>query len=144
MTTHRQHRHLPYTPEQMFELIADIEGYTRFMPGFERSIVIRRENNRLWVSQTVSAGPKQLSFTSEARLERAGRIHIRALDLTAADLAIDWRLTPDGEGCRIEFTAEFRARLPFVGPVLRFWIDEIATRSFSAFTAEAARRYRKR
>jgi coenzyme Q-binding protein COQ10 len=132
---------VPYTTEQMFELIADIESYGRFMPGFGRSIVTRCENNRLRVRQTVSAGPKQLSFTSEARLEPPTRIHVQALDLPAADLAIDWRLKPEGEGCRMEFTAEFRARLPFVGPVLRFWIDEIAARSFSAFTAEAKRRY---
>jgi coenzyme Q-binding protein COQ10 len=132
---------LPFSQEQMFELIADIESYPGFMPGFQQSTITRREGDRLWVSQTVSAGPKRLSFASATRLEPPHRILIRALDLRATELTIGWQLSPGGNGCRVDFSADFHARLPFMGPLIHFWVEEIANRSFAAFSTEARRRY---
>ena len=32
MPRHEETRHLPYTPEQMFDLVADVGAYTEFLP----------------------------------------------------------------------------------------------------------------
>ena len=32
MPEHRETKHLPYTPEQMFDLVADVERYPEFLP----------------------------------------------------------------------------------------------------------------
>ncbi|MBM3928202.1 MAG: type II toxin-antitoxin system RatA family toxin, partial [Sphingomonadales bacterium] len=32
MPKHNETRHLPYTPEQMFDLVADVRAYAEFLP----------------------------------------------------------------------------------------------------------------
>jgi ribosome-associated toxin RatA of RatAB toxin-antitoxin module len=45
MPTHAEKRHLPYTPEQLFDLVADVERYPEFLPWCIESKIVGREGN---------------------------------------------------------------------------------------------------
>ena len=45
MPTHREKRFLPYTPEQIFDLVADVERYPEFLPWCVGARIRKREDD---------------------------------------------------------------------------------------------------
>ena len=45
MPTHAEKRVLPYTPEQLFDLVADIERYPEFLPWCVGARIRKRDGN---------------------------------------------------------------------------------------------------
>ncbi len=106
-------RTLPFPREAVFDLVADVESYPRFVPGWREVRVLRREQQLLEVEQAVGLGPLELRFHSTATLERPARIAIRSGEPPFADLVLEWRFAdaPAG-GCQVTLRVEcrFRAR----------------------------------
>ena len=48
MPTHAERRRLDHTPEQMFDLVADIERYPEFLPWCVACRVTKRDENVIW------------------------------------------------------------------------------------------------
>jgi coenzyme Q-binding protein COQ10 len=53
MPTRREQRHLRYTPPQLFDLVADVEKYPKFIPGLVAVRVLRREEDTMWIDMTI-------------------------------------------------------------------------------------------
>jgi coenzyme Q-binding protein COQ10 len=105
---------LPYPCRQVFDLVADIERYPEFLPGWKQARILDRNDNRLFVEQQLQTGPAVFHFHSTALLEPCSGIHITANDGPFQDLHIDWCFTPDDTGhCRIsvELTLAMKAGL---------------------------------
>lgn len=93
---------LPYPCRQVFDLVADIERYPEFLPGWKQARILDRNDNRLLVEQQLQTGPAVFLFHSTALLEPCSGIHITANDGPFHDLHIDWCFTPDTDDqCRI-------------------------------------------
>ncbi len=63
--------------EKVFELVADIERYPDFVPGWQEARVVSAEGDRRQVQQALGIGPIVLRFRTEALLERPERISIQ-------------------------------------------------------------------
>ncbi|WJW75975.1 type II toxin-antitoxin system RatA family toxin [Thiohalobacter sp. IOR34] len=140
MSLCRERRLLPYAPDALFALIADIESYPRFVPGYLDARITRRQGDTLYVTQTLGMGPARLQLDTIARLDPPHAIHIRSPQGAPVRVAIDWRLDPVGEGCRLEFTAEGQARNPLLDGLLQRWFQWSNRRLLAAFEQEARRR----
>src|SRR5690606_42447 len=70
-------RRVPFTPRQMFDLVADVERYPEFLPLCEGLIVRRRERegetDLLIADMTVGYGGIRETFASRVRLDATGR-----------------------------------------------------------------------
>ena len=117
MPSHQAQRLLPYSRQQLFSLIADIESYPAFMPGYQAARIVQRVDDRLKVEQRVGLGPLAYSFNSEARLEPPGRITIHAEDGPFARLDVEWQLTPKDTGCRVTLVSRYELRHPLLGQI---------------------------
>ena len=76
---------LPYPCERVFDMVADIERYPEFLPGWTHARILDRHDNRLHAEQQLQTGPAVFRFHSTALLEPtlprhnpAGCILIRA------------------------------------------------------------------
>ena len=47
MATHAERRALPYTPAQMYALVADVERYPEFLPWCRAARITRRDGDVL-------------------------------------------------------------------------------------------------
>ena len=112
-------RRLPYTPEQLFELVGDVERYPEFLPW----VTAMRTWNRRPLCETVEA------FDAEARVRFAivRETFSTRVNLDRGALAIDtdliagpfrrlenhWKFAPDPSGAKVDFAIdfEFRSRL---------------------------------
>jgi len=82
---------LPYTCTQLFALVADIERYPAFLPGWSSVVVLHSDKSRLRVEQQLRLGPVELQFESTAELEHCNRILITSSDPPFREMTIDWR-----------------------------------------------------
>ena len=80
MSRHTEQRHLHYTPEQLFDLVADVERYPEFLPWLLAADIRRRDGDRVWVEMVIGTRFLQRRFTSRARLRRPRRIDITSHD----------------------------------------------------------------
>ena len=109
MPKHSETRHLPYTPEQMFDLVADVARYGEFLPWVS-AIRVRSDSETEMVADMI-VGFKGLreSFTSKVQKERPDHIRVDYLDGPLKYLNNDWRFKPDGQGgTLVEFCVDFQ------------------------------------
>ena len=108
-----------HTPEQMFDLVADVEAYPQFVPLCQ-SLRIRRRSTRADGAEVIVAemevGYKKIRerFSSRVTLDRAAKkIEVEYIDGPFSHLENLWRFSPTEDGrCRVEFfiAYEFRSR----------------------------------
>ncbi len=107
-------KQLPYTCGQLFTLIADIESYPSFLPGWSSARIVHSDNSRLRVEQQLRLGLLDLHFDSTALLDDCNRILITSSDTPFREMTIDWRFTPLPENhCElsVEMTLALQAGL---------------------------------
>lgn len=108
-------RRVPFTPDEMFAVVADIERYPDFLPLVEAlSIRERKESvEGTELTATMSVGYKAITerFTTRVTLDPgAGEIRVRHLDGPFTHLANDWRFAAAGDHCDVHFTIDYAFR----------------------------------
>ncbi len=139
MASRRDSAWLPYRREPVFDLVADIERYPEFVPGWAGARILSREGNCLAVEQTITVGGFRDRFVSEARLERPKRIVVCSREGMFKSLEIDWRFTDTGGGCELALNINYRfasRTLEFVAVPL---FDHMAGHILQAFMQRARR-----
>ena len=109
MPKHSETRHLPYTPEQLFELVADVRRYAEFLPWVV-AVRVRSDSETEMVADLV-VGFKAIkeTFTSRVHKRRAQHeIEIDYVDGPLKHLHNSWRFKSDGQGgTNIDFCVDF-------------------------------------
>lgn len=125
----------------MFNLVADIERYPEFVPGWREVEVLSRGPDSLHVRQRVSVGPAVWRFRSEARLDPPHTIDIRTIAAPFGDLAIHWAFQSLGdEGCSVAFRADYDSAR-FVRGLTRPALEKTMASVVDAFEARARELY---
>lgn len=144
MPRHKETRRLPYTPEQMFDLVADVGRYGEFLP-WVAAVRVKSDSETEMVADLL-VGFKALKerFTSRVSKTRPSAIHVDYLDGPLKYLKNDWSFAPDGEGgCLVGFHVdfEFRSRIfeavagQMFGVALRKMIGAFETRAEQLYGA---------
>ncbi len=113
MPTHAEQRLIAYTPDQLFDLVADVEKYPQFLPWCVKASIRTQTEQELVADLTIGFGPFRETFTSRVTLERPSRIRVRYEKGPFRYLNNVWTFTPDPRGCLVDFFVdfEFRSRL---------------------------------
>jgi coenzyme Q-binding protein COQ10 len=139
-------RHVGFAPERMFELVADLESYPRFIPNC-RSMEVRRDSRAgaadvRFARMTLSFGPITQAYTSRVVLDPTQRtIDARATDGPFSHLVSHWRFEPEGGGARIHFDIDFKISNPLIAAVAEPAFAAKQREIMDAFVTEAERRY---
>ncbi len=108
MPKHEETRHLPYTPDQMFDMVADVGRYDEFLPWVS-AIRVRSDSETEMVADMI-VGFKGLreTFTSKVEKQRPGHIRVDYVDGPLRHLNNDWTFRDDGKGgCYVDFCVDF-------------------------------------
>jgi coenzyme Q-binding protein COQ10 len=101
-------RVLPYRPEQLFDLAADVESYPSFVPGWLSAEILRRDGDIYYTDQVVGFGPMRWRFASRTVLRRPTEIAVTAIDGPFRRFELAWRFRPLAQGsCEVTMTGEF-------------------------------------
>lgn len=146
MAVHRESRLLPYTPEQIFDLVADVEAYPQFLPMWHSACVRRSPSQQqidiYHTDQTLQLGPLQKKFRTETRLERPGRIDISSTDPLFSHFSMQWRFKPQSDkACLVEFSLQCEASSFLLRPILEVLLLETTQGIIQAFERRARTLY---
>ncbi|MCB1488108.1 MAG: type II toxin-antitoxin system RatA family toxin [Bauldia sp.] len=129
-------RHVPHSATDMFDLVADVESYPRFVPLCESLVVrSRREDGpREILIATMGIAYKLIreSFTTRVVLDReAMTIRAEYLDGPFSHLENVWRFEPHGRGdCIVHFDIDYAFR----SRALSMLMGAVFDRAFRKFT----------
>ena len=138
MTTHFEQRIVPYTPEQLFELVADVESYPKFLPWCVGARI--KSANEALIVADLMIGYKLLRerFTSSVSLDKENiRIKAEFTEGPFEFLTNHWLFKPCPEGCIIEFSVEFEFRSSVLQKLVDVLFNEVVLRMVGAFEKRA-------
>lgn len=137
MPTHAETRTLPYTPDQMFLLVADVDKYPEFLPWCVGARVRTRTETELVADLTIGFGPFRESFTSRVTLERPHRCMVKYENGPFRYLNNQWTFEPDPRGCRVKFFVDFEFRSRILQAAIGVVFNEAVRRMVNAFLKRA-------
>lgn len=149
MPSFRTTRRVPFTPRQMFDLVADVERYPEFLPLCEALRVRRREREGdleiLVADMTVGYKAIRETFTSRVRLDVAG-CEVAAAGVPGAmgpfgQLENRWQLRPAPDGCDVDFFIAYELRSAMLQMLVGALFDRAFRRYTEAFEERARRVY---
>ena len=137
MPTHAEKRVLPYTPEQMFALVADVERYPEFLPWCLACRIRRRDGNALYADLIIGFKMFREKFTSRVTLDKPHRIDVAYLEGPLQYLNNHWIFHPVEGGTLIDFCVDFEFRSKMLQAVIGALFNEAVKRMVHAFELRA-------
>ncbi len=146
MPSFRTRHRVPFSPQQMFDLVKDVERYPEFLPMCEGITVRRRDtvDGHEVLTSTMHVGYKALkeSFTTRAVfMPEDSRITVNYLDGPFKHLENRWHFVPDGTGCFVDFYIEYEFRSALLAIVMGAVFDKAFRRFTQAFEERARKIY---
>ena len=142
MPTHAEKRHLPYTPEQMFDLVADVDHYPQFLPWCLASRVTGREGDVIFADLVIGYKMIREKFTSRVTLRRPDHIHVEYLSGPMRYLSNHWDFRREADGsCTVDFFVDFEFRNPIIRRLMEVFFNEAVRRMVTAFETRARTLY---
>jgi len=142
MPKHHETRQLPYTPDQMYDLVADVGRYGEFLPWVS-AIRVRSDSDTQMVADMI-VGFKGLreTFTSRVEKKRPGEIHVDYIEGPLKYLHNDWQFRPDGQGgTRVDFSVDFAFKNRVFEMLAGQVFDRALRKMIGAFEERAATLY---
>jgi coenzyme Q-binding protein COQ10 len=139
MPTHAEARFFPYTQQQLFELVADVEAYPLFLPWCQEALVQRKTPEDMEADLVIGFGFLKESFASHVRLFPWERIEVRYTKGPFRHLHTHWHFLPDRErgGCVVDFFIDFEFQHPLFRHMMEVVFEEAARRMLGAFEKRA-------
>ena len=131
-------RRLPYSAEQMFDLVADVGRYGEFLPWVVATRVRSDSETEMIADMLVGFRHLREKFTSRVVKDRPRRIEVVYLDGPMKDLDNRWLFTPtyDG-GCEIDFCVDFTFRSSVFEALAGQYFDRAFRKMMAAFEERA-------
>ena len=146
MPTHGETRVLPYTPEQMYDLVADVRRYPEFLP-WNSAARIRSQTERpdgaieLEADMVISFKVFRERFGSRAVLVPKSRLDMEYLDGPFKYMKSHWEFRDHPEGCEVEFFVDFEFRNAVLQKLIGVVFYEAMNRIVKAFETRAKALY---
>ncbi|WP_300974602.1 type II toxin-antitoxin system RatA family toxin [Sphingomonas sp. LHG3406-1] len=141
MPRHTEHRFLPYSPEQLFELVADVKRYDEFLPWVTAVRIRSSSETEMVADLIVGFGAFRERFTSRVAKHRPEKITVDYVEGPLKFLHNEWRFEPVEGGTNLHFTVDFAFRNRLFEAVAGQVFDRALRRMTGAFEARAAALY---
>jgi coenzyme Q-binding protein COQ10 len=142
MPTHAEQRTLPYSPRQMFDLVADVEKYPEFLPWCIGARIRKRREQEITADLVIGFKMIRERFTSQVKLDPDKmRIDVTYLDGPFKYLNNHWVFLDHEKGCMIDFYVDFEFRTRVLQRMMEPLFNEAVRRMVRAFEHRADKLY---
>lgn len=138
----RETRRLPYSCEQMFDLVADVANYPKFLPWVVATRIRSDSETEMVADMLVGFKAIREKFTSRVIKHRPDHLEVFYVDGPLKDLDNNWRFKrlPDG-GCEIDFCVDFAFRNAVFEALAGQYFDRAFRKMVEAFEKRADELY---
>jgi len=142
MPSIRESRRLPYSAEQMFDLVADVDKYPEFLPWVVATRVRHDSAQTMTADMLVGFKALREKFTSKVEKERPHLLTVHYVDGPMRDLDNRWtfKQLEDG-GCEIDFSVDFAFKNRMFEALAGQYIDRAFRKMVAAFETRADELY---
>jgi len=142
MPRHSETKHLPYTPEQLFDLVADVARYDEFLPWVVAVRVRSSSETETVADLVVGFNAFKEPFTSRVVKETSSRICVDYVEGPLKYLHNEWKFdrAADG-GTDLGFSVDFAFKSRLFETLAGSMFDRALRRMTQAFEQRAAALY---
>jgi len=141
MPAHAERRTLPYTPEQLFDLVAAVEKYPEFLPWCIATRIRSRTETLLVADMVIGFKVFRESYTSRVTLNRPHGIHVEYEHGPFKYLTNNWKFISVDGGTEIDFDVDFEFRSRILERAIGAVFTEAVHRMVGAFEKRAHELY---
>ena len=146
MPKHSETRRLPYTADQMYDLVADVEKYPAFLPWTSaariRSVEQKEDHAVMLADLVISFKVFRERFGSRVTLwPDAKKIDTEYLDGPFSKMVSNWSFTPAESGCDVHFDVDFEFRNKLLQTTATLFFNDAMQRVVRAFERRADELY---
>jgi ribosome-associated toxin RatA of RatAB toxin-antitoxin module len=142
LPTVKRSARVPYTTEQMFDLVNDVESYPKFLHWCRGARIESRQGSTVEATLEIGALGFHQSFRTRNTLERPERIGIDLVSGPFRRLRGEWRfVAAQDQGTDISLTLTFEVTSSPFGIVFAKVFEELAASQMTAFVDRAKKVY---
>lgn len=146
MPTHAEKRVLPFTPEQMFDLVADVDRYPEFLPWCTATRVRSRDGDEMVADMVIGFKMFREKYTSRVHLDRPGRVDVAYEQGPFKYLNNHWIFNPHpgpngAQWVEIDFYVDFEFHSALLQKMIGAVFNEAVQRMVNAFETRAKALY---
>ncbi len=139
---------VPYSVEEMYRLVEDIEAYPSFLPWCRSTAVLERDEAQQQVKASIeiAKGALNKSFTTINRMQKNKMIEMRLLKGPFKHLEGFWRFDAlkGAEACKISLDLDFEFENRLIALAVGAVFNQIANTMVDAFSKRAVEVYGER
>lgn len=144
MPTHAEVKNVPYSAEQMYALVADIEKYPEFLPWCIASRIRERKENLVIADLVIGYKIFKETFTSQVYLNPYAQIDVKYSQGPFRYLNNHWKFKDLKEGgCEVDFYVDFAFNNHFMQSAIELFFNEAVRIMIRSFESRAALLYKK-
>ena len=138
MPVHHEERVLPYTPAQVYALIADVERYPEFLPWCMGARINSREANVLNADLIIGYKALREKFTSIVTLSPNKKIDVQYGGGPLSHLKNEWTFAAVAKGqCKVTFMVDFDFKSRLLSGLINAFFDRAFLKMMNAFEKRA-------
>ncbi len=141
MPRHSETKFLPYTPEQLFGLVADVARYDEFLPWVVAVRVRSSSAAETIADLVVGFNAFKERFTSRVTKQAPARIVVDYIDGPLKYLKNEWRFEPAAGGTDLFFSVDFAFKSRLFESLAGAMFDRALRRMTGAFEQRADQLY---
>ena len=145
MPKHAEVKTLPYSPAQMFALVADVARYPEFLPWAAAARIRSRTpvdgGEVMEADLVISFKVFREKFGSRVTLLGQDRILTEYIDGPFRHLKSVWAFRAVDGGCEVDFSVDFEFKNPILAGIIGLVFNEAMQRIVRAFEARAQQLY---
>jgi coenzyme Q-binding protein COQ10 len=138
MPRHTETRVLPYTPEQLFDLVADVGRYQEFLPWVAATRIRSSSETEMVADLVVGFGALKETFTSKVNKRRPESIDIDYVEGPLKYLHNSWKFRAVPGGSEVDFCVDFAFKNRLFEAIAGQMFDRALRRMIGAFEERAA------
>ncbi|KAK7939932.1 hypothetical protein WMY93_003258 [Mugilogobius chulae] len=140
-----QRRTIGYLPEQIYNVVADVDQYSQFVPWCKKSRTAKTRNGQVLAELMIGFPPVFERYISE--LTYVPNHQVRAVCRDGSlfrHLETVWRFSPGPapNSCNVEFFVSFEFKSLLHSQLARVFFKEVSKEIISAFESRAASLYK--
>jgi coenzyme Q-binding protein COQ10 len=144
MPAHTETQTLTYSPQQIFELVADVARYAEFLPWCRASRVLERNGNEFLGELVISYKGLSEAYTSKVTLTPYASIDVVMVKGPFEYLVNNWRFTEVSGGTQVDFALDFAFKSKLLDRLMGGFFTRATGKMVDAFKDRAVVLYGKR
>lgn len=136
-------RQLAFTPDQLMQVVTDVQHYPEFIPWITGIRVWDQTDNEFKAEVDVAYKLFRERFSTYVQLDHAQHtVDITLLKGPFKRLKSHWRLTERVDGSDIEFFIDVDIKIPFLNGILTRGFQKFSSRIIQCFEDRASQLFR--